>query len=732
MRYTKTENSAKHDFAYVFRKNIWTFALLIIVLMILIPFSTAGLNGSSIFNISVTHMQLKFRLFHDNAVIPIMAVLIVMGFIIGFSLFRFLLDKKETTIFLSLGMTRRRLFANRFLFGCIASAVGVGVPMLVSCLLNISALGGYQCLVRNTIYLSIGMFVCSVFSMLVAACAVFIAGTVSQALVYWAGLMCLPQFVLYAFNALIKELFFGNAYGVVSYSGTEEIRASLYQQFASLNPLFFLKSALETNGKFYRPLTTDVPDAIDVGLVVGWAIAVVVLCIVAMLLLKARKAENAGVRCKNRVASEAVIFTIAFMAFALVYTMLAQFGGVLAAVFGVAAILVVHLFFRKTFFQSNGKKEPALSFIIHTAAMVAVCFICVFALQANVTNVLDNSVIAEAKISYCGDPSSLYEDISGSTTGKGYYVKSQITLNSVEGVNGAKALQKLFIESGKQSIGDKDELEDTVVPYDITFEYTDTSGKNYIWYYDRASYSQLEQFISLEGIDEIRESMQDNFSVTQKNTDSRAASAFSSKDIYITDPLLCDTYSLDITDDAREELMEALGADYAELTTDQRYFSDADDVAVLMFTDKGDQDTEYFTYHLDNAYIYVTEDYTNTIKWLEDNDLLSLVEDEPEAEYVILQEFDPFVGINGLQSPMGMYFMAYCADSEDDFVIQKDFGQAYKVSDADEVSEIIANSKDAYYMTKGSYLVAVKLQGEDKLRYMFLPSDKIPSFLERK
>ena len=76
--------------------------------------------------------------------------------------------------------------------------------------------------------------------------------------------------------------------------------------------------------------------------------------------------------------------------------------------------------------------------------------------------------------------------------------------------------------------------------------------------------------------------------------------------------------------------------------------------------------------------------------------------------------------------------MAYCADSEDDFVIQKDFGQAYKVSDADEVSEIIANSKDAYYMTKGGYLVAVKLQGEDKLRYMFLPSDKIPSFLERK
>ena len=47
---------------YVLQKNYWIFLIAFAFYLIMIPFFTAGLPGDSIFNIEVTHDQLKFRL----------------------------------------------------------------------------------------------------------------------------------------------------------------------------------------------------------------------------------------------------------------------------------------------------------------------------------------------------------------------------------------------------------------------------------------------------------------------------------------------------------------------------------------------------------------------------------------------------------------------------------------------------------------------------------------------
>lgn len=98
--------------------------------IIAIPFFTAGLPGDSIFNVEVTHDQLKYRLIHENALQAVLAGCLFFGLVDGIVSFKFIQDKKETTIFFSLGLTRTRLFINRCLSGVLMLFVSIAIRCL--------------------------------------------------------------------------------------------------------------------------------------------------------------------------------------------------------------------------------------------------------------------------------------------------------------------------------------------------------------------------------------------------------------------------------------------------------------------------------------------------------------------------------------------------------------------------------------------------------------------------
>ena len=54
------KNIIRYDIGFILGKNGWIFLVGTAVFMVLIPFFTAGLPGDSIFDIEVTHDQLKF------------------------------------------------------------------------------------------------------------------------------------------------------------------------------------------------------------------------------------------------------------------------------------------------------------------------------------------------------------------------------------------------------------------------------------------------------------------------------------------------------------------------------------------------------------------------------------------------------------------------------------------------------------------------------------------------
>lgn len=483
-----------HDFKYILSKNYWVFFVTIAFFLILIPFSTAGLPGDSIFNIEVTHEQLKFRLIHEQVLPAVLAGCIVLGLISGVTSFRFIQDKKETTIFFSLGLTRLQLFRNRCITGLLMLFAGIAIPMLISMGLNIKVLGIYDGLIRNTCYVLAGLTITAFVSYFVAVIVSALAGTLAETIVYWCGIMAAPYAICFSLNALMKTLFWGSPWGVMTYSETTMVMPDLMTRFAWLDPFTFFYKELQTHAQFLRPLESSIPPSIEPGILVGWSITAVVLLVLGMLFIRKRKAEVAGIAGTNRCLSEWLIAVTSFLVFALIFTFLYKFSPKLAVILSIAGFAVMHLFWRKALFSygMTGKKNLcSLAAGIGISLLLCVCFF-TGGFQS-IQRYLDGGESVQAKISYVGAPSYLYEAAAGSSTGRGYYLTSQITFENADEIAQIKEIQRSFIDGGRQALSsDEENFSKTVVPYDITFQYADADGKEHVWYYDRASMEQLE------------------------------------------------------------------------------------------------------------------------------------------------------------------------------------------------------------------------------------------------
>jgi len=723
-----------HDFFVCLKKNIWISAVCLVVFLLLCPFSAAAVPSGSIFNLEVTHLQLKFRLFHPDTVPAILAVLPVAGIVTALFMFRFLLNKKDTSIYLALGITRTRLFINRSAAGILMIFFGIAVPMAVSYALNVAALGGYQCLLRNTIYLTLGMCIASWTAFFIGATAVFLSGTVTEAVIIWAGIMAFPTLITSGLNMILKKLFWGNAFGEVPYNQTVPVSGSLLERGAFWNPILFLQRPLETNGQFVRPLETDIPPEADWTLIAGWAAVCIALAVVSLILLKKRHSECAGTRRCHPVPTEPVIFAVCGFVFAAVLYFMYDHHVLLAFVLAALVFAGLQLILRKLVFSDGAKRLSSgkiISILTHAALIAAVCLVCGIAVNGIALRILKQADITEAEVTYTGAPAYLNGEPSGSTTGRGYYLQSTVSFHSKEAVELARNLQRDLILSGRRPMESAGSIADTVVPYDLIFRYTEQNGRKHTFYYDRASLSQLEAMLQLEETKEAQQARNEMFGEDGNASFLlRSWYAYQNYSVYVSDPSLLSIYQLTLPDGDRDDLLRAVGNDLAEISPGERYFPETGARAVIMFSNSGEQDCKYFTYHLDNAFLYITDSFTETLEWLRENGIYDLIDTDPQAEYAVLQKYDPYIGINRPKSPSGLYFMAYCADSADEFQIQKDFGKKYTINDPDQLEQLMPLLKDGVYMSRGGYFAAVKFRGYDRFRYFFLPEYDVPDFVK--
>ena len=729
-----------HDAVQVLRQGAGVWLAAITVFCALIPIPTAAFPGSSIFNVEHTHQQLKFRLIAAEFVGGANTAAMLYGLTLGLVLFRFVLERQRVTVYFGLGLSRRKLFLIRYGLGMLLLASGLAVPLTVSFGLNLAALGAGPGLGESTVFLWAGLTLLALSSFTMGALGCLLAGSLGEAVSLALSLLGGITAALYSVNALMEVLLWGNAFGAVTYGGTDVVSPGLLERFSPLNPLLFFLRPSQDAALFYRSLTQTQPGARPWGLCLGWAAAVLALALLALLAMTHRRAEQAGVTGASLPVQALPLFLCSFLAGALTLRFTMAHSRVLAYGAAAGVFAGVHILLRLMGLSTRRGWRYDLA---QTGAQMAVAAAMVLVLTTGglgyQKRVPDAAGVEAVTLSYQGSPNYLGGAVTGSSSGKGYYLRSSYTYTAREDILTVLELHRSFQSTGERPLeGDPSSAGQTVLPCDIQISYTLRGGGELTRYYDRASLDQLTAMLQLDESTAVRaavdctiQGLDEEGKWAEAHTLS-AAAAYRYGGIYISDRWYAAPYSITLSEGQRTELLAAIAADVGQQTTAQRYAPQSPPVGVILFSRNGERDSRSFAYELGSALVYVTDDFSNTLDFLDKHGLRELMEFRGEIESVTLQAYDPYGGINRRKTPYSSYFMAYRTGSADSYLVEEDFGRKRPITDTQKLAELTSLLQNSYFMNDGGYLAAVKLAGEETYVYQYLPASRVPEFVTGK
>ncbi|MCF0120642.1 MAG: hypothetical protein HUJ65_03295, partial [Oscillospiraceae bacterium] len=339
--------------------------------------------------------------------------------------------------------------------------------------------------------------------------------------------------------------------------------------------------------------------------------------------------------------------------------------------------------------------------------------------------------VVSASISYVGSPSYLPEKAVGSSTGITHYVMSTINVKEQASISSVADLHRELINEGTPKLGeDKSYFAGTGVPYDIYVSYSMADGSTVERYYDSITLEGLASLLKLGDLPEVRENIMSTIT-SERRANYFTAEAYSSGAVYFADGLYSDVRRVELDDEQRREMLNAIATDTVSMTSDELYHPQDRTLGVILFTLE-DRETKTFTYDLSDAVVYLTAKHENTIALLEKWELASFFEGSAEVESITIQRFSPFSVVSGLKRPMSMYFMGYTLSSPNQFIVEQDFGKLPQITKEDKISELLPLLRNGYYMDQGGYLACIKLRGAEKYTYLFLPEELAPDSIKSK
>jgi ABC-2 type transport system permease protein len=734
----------RHDFAVSIRQVLPLFVIAFIMFMVSMPVSTAAVPDLSVFNVDYTHDQLKWRFWASDLLYVVYFAVVVYGAVLGVVSFRFLLVRSETTAFLSLPIRRTALFGTRLGACALALVLGIAVPMAVSLVVNIAALGIWSGLFSSFAFVTVGLIVVGLVSCLAATLCCVAAGTIVEAVTFTASILASVTVAAWGLNTLMVELLAGNACGETLYNGSTVVADSLVQITAVFNPLLFFLSEAQDYQTFSVQYPVYRPDAGDWPLLIAWAMVVFVLIMAGRYLLSRRKGEVAGAAGHNAPFLFVVGIVVGLTAFGALFTLLANVNVVLAALCAFAAFIIVSLILFRGPLRGTTRLHTTLAVMggesLCLLATVGVVATGGFGYSSYVPNV---SQVSEVSVSYTGSPDYLAAGFTTATAGSGsYYYSTTYSFDDADDIAAIMAVQDDLIGTSASALAsDAQDFGETVVPYDVVITYTMEDGSTVVRYYDRATYDELYALAELDGSQTVANLERaviasDTSDLTTYQSDAFARSTahqvYLNGSIYLSDAYYGSSVLLNCSDEAHEALLTALAEDVATQSVEDRYHPSSTALGILMFSESGQQDAKTFAYAISDTVIYLTDEFTNTLAWIEANGLTSYIEGSGSSiESLSFQRYDPYTSVNDVTSPASALFMGYRSTSSSSFIVTKDFGTAYTTSDATELAETLPSLRNTYFMNESGYLVCAKLTDGSGYAYFYLPDSAAPAWLLR-
>lgn len=736
---------ARHDFWVAAKQLVPLLLAALAVFLIAMPVSTAAIPDTSVFNLDYTHDQLKFRFWDENLTYAVVVGAAAFGLVVGVRGFRFMLVKREATAVLSLPMPRSVLFTSRML-ACVACVVlGIAIPMAASLVVNIVALDVWAGLFSSWAYVLAGLLVTAGVGCAVGALSCALAGTQAEAGMFGAALLGSVSVAAWGLNAVMQYLLVGNAFGAALYGGAAQVAPALLQALAWLNPVLFFADPAASNMQFIVQHPVYAPEGGNWLLVGAWAVVLVALVALACFAVCRRRGERAGIAGLSPVLSIVVGVVVGLAAFGATFTLLASVNVVAACVAAFAALWVVALALLRGPLRGRAGWGRTLSIVgAQTAAVAAALAVVALGGFGYAGAVPATADVQSVKVSYAGTPSYLAAPFESAQAGDGsYYFSAEYSFADAEAIDAVRDVHERLIGTGHSELAaDRMNFSDTVVPYDVVIRYTLSDGSELVRYYDRATYDELFALASLDGTRHVSElsravvsgdvSLVDDDDA-QSLGSSSARQAFALGDIYISDGLYAKPMLVNCDASARAELLAALAEDVASQSVEDRYHPSGECRGVMMFTRAGESAASTFAYGIENSVVYLTDEFTNTLAWLEAKGLSQYVDgvNASQIESMTFQRYAPYEAMNKVTTPTSAYFMGYASDTASQFVAMMDWGTKFSTTDAEEIAELAPLCRNAYYMNDGGYLVSCKLAGQDKYAYLFIPADDAPEWLVR-
>ena len=720
-----------HTFWQALKHTFGMAVIMLCILLLLIPASTSAIPDISIFNVDYTHNQMKYRFYLENINVIVNGAVILMGVVLAISLFRFMLAKRSSDAYFSLGITRIKLVIIHSFAGACYMALVLFISLFVSLLLNLMAFTEYgfaPYAISGFFYIWTGFFVLALVSFMITLLTCCLVGTIAETTFFSFIFIGSISILFYGISTLAKQLLFGNSFGLTVSTGGSAVSSNMVTMLESFNPaLFFLNASKNFCAQYVRYDAYIEPDQ-DYRLCVLWIIVAVLLLIGCFFAIRVRKAEIAGVSGKCVPVNFFVTFLVSFLGFTVVLNTVATYGLFLAIIIAFLTFIVLYIILEKLQTRRLWKglwKLPIQFGIV--AFAVIILYTGGFGYSSRIP-VSDQ--IKEVEMSYIGSPNYLSSDNGGTSNGKQYYVRSDYTYTKSDDVKEIIDVHRAIIDAGKPKLAvDMEHFSSTAVPYDIIIKYTLKSGNEITRYYDRTTMEVLEKMLSLDDTQTVHNNIQSSI-LSLTNSNYGAAGAYKNGLIYLNNTLYTNPKQVLMNADQRTKLLSCIAADVAAQSIEDRYFTKESAVGVIMFSLTGSQNSLTFAYNIENTLVYVTPNFTQTIQYLEDTNLYQYFQTTDEIENVSLQAYNPYISVVNTQtSPKSQYFLGYIKDTAHEFIQTKDFGNDFLIDTPERLAQVIPLLQNDYFMSRGGYLAQIKIKGKDKYVYKFLPAEVAPQFV---
>lgn len=718
-----------HDLRNTLRMSRMLLVMGTVIFSLMIPVSTVAIREKSIFNLDFTHDQLKYMFFLPELRPVLQGAAVLFGVTAGMCLFSFMNERHRVSFYLSLGLKRRKLFAVRAGAGLAVIVPATGLPVFCSLALNLWALGLFPGMIPSALALALLLTGTAYCSMQLTSISCCLAGTRGEALMMSASALALVPVGAFFVNVMCKAFLWGNVYGMTTYAG-KTVGENLVTKTAALDPVLFAYEGLDRYGSFARTMENSSPEPVDGTYLAAAAAALALLTGAACLAFVYRKAENAQIAGISPVHDLIVGLVWPVCAFSFVLDALKDTGHVTAVAGAAVAGGLTWVLVRRAAPGSGGSAFSGIGGAAVPAAVVLISgFLIICDLPGYSSKIPETDAVEQVSVTFAGDPALLTEPADSVSSGGAYYTDAVVTLSAPESVDRVREIHRQIIRDGWNEISVSPDPEDSVLPYDLRITYDLKGGGEISRYYDRARVSTLAALLETEDSDEFRNRAE---AVIRGEASEYLwnSQAFREGSIYLASGDMNSVRKITAGRAERDALLAAIAGDTASRTVEERYHPEDDAIGILLFTLNGDGDAENFRLSNSNGKICLSSGFEKTLSLLESWGI-SLGERAP-VESITLQKFDPEETVNGVSAPMSLYFTAYAADSDREFLTEQDFGSRPVLEDPDLTAQLEPALRSSYFMDGGGYLAAVRYAGSGKYVYKFIPQEEAPGFLSEK